>query len=220
MGQRTSSRTGFMVVALCFAPLLTGARKPEAAANPEVVIRGTVKDEFGAALPNYPVRLIKTKTILNFLRFSAGSQQLEEARTQTDGEGRFQLRLVPDPKYDYFYLRFYDPRTFDPVRYRVPADMDVTRRFKQGPEVMIDEVIRAHADWPQVKELVSEFGASSNRGKILLALGLPERRETFAGAPGRQNWWYYAKGLCYQLQEDNILHVRRYDPVLPPRGST
>ena len=218
MRRRAASMAGFATVALCGAALLAGARR-SSEATPQVVIRGAVRDESGAALASYPVRLIKTKTILNLFRLNTGSQQLEEGRVETGPDGTFELRLVPDPKYDYFYLRFYDPKTFDPVHYQVPGDVDITRRLKQNLEVVIQEVIRLHPEWPRVQELVAEFGADSNRGKILRALGLPERRETLSGAPGRENWWYYAKGICYQLLSDDILRVRRYDPVLPPGGS-
>lgn len=203
-----------MVVALWASPA-GAAPEPRA----EVTIRGTVRDEAGNPLADYPVRLIKTKTILNLLHFSTSSQQMEETRIQTDAEGRFELTRVPDPKYDYFYLRFYDPKTFDPVHYRVPADLDITRRFKQGPEVIVEGVVQIHPDWARVQELISHYGTDSNRGRILRALGLPERRETFPQDGGRENWWYYAKGLCYQLRDDTVLHLRRYDPVLPPGGA-
>jgi hypothetical protein len=205
-------------VALGAMVLLAGAGIAQT--RPEIVIRGRVKDQAGNPLADYPVRLLKTKTILNLLHFSTGSQQQEEARTQTDASGNFQLKVVPDPKYDYFYLRFYDAKTFDPVRYSVPGDKDITRDLKTRPELQVDEVIGDHPDWPRVQAMLGEFGSDSNRGRILRSLGLPERRETVAGAPGRENWWYYAKGLCYQLQSDEVLKVRRFDPVLPPRPAT
>lgn len=218
MRRRAASMAGFATALLFGAALLTGARR-SSGPTPDVVIRGTVRDESGTALASYPVRLIKTKTILNLLRLNTSSQQLEEARVETGPDGSFELKLVPDPKYDYFYLRFYDPKTFDPVHYKVPGDVDVTRRLKQSLEVVILEVIQLHPEWPRVQELIAEFGADSNRGRILRALGLPERREALPGAPGRENWWYYAKGICYQMSSDDILRVRRYDPVLPPGGS-
>ena len=199
--------------------LLLGLFAAAAPAPPEVVVRGTVKDQSGAPLGDYPVRLIKTKTTLNLLHFGTGSQLAEAARAQTDGEGRYEIKIVPDPKFDYFYLRFYDPKTFDPVRYRVPADVDVTKRVRQKPEVVVDAVIGDHPDWGTVKGLLAEFGPDSNRGKILRRLGLPERRETVATAAGRENWWYYAQGICYQLQADSVLKIRHFDPVLPPRRS-
>jgi hypothetical protein len=191
-----------------------------AATRTEVVIRGTVKDQAGNPLGDYPVRLLKTKTILNLLHFSTGSQQQEEARSQTDASGNFELKLVPDPKYDYFYMRFYDAKSFDPVRYSVPGDKDVTRLLKTRPEVVVDEVILDHPDWPRVEAMLREFGPDSNRGRILRSLGLPERRETIADSPGREDWWYYAKGMCYQLQSDEVVRIRRFDPVLPPRPAT
>lgn len=216
MGLRAAGGGWGPAVVLCALGLLGGA-EAAAAVGAETVIRGTVKDQGGSPLAEYPVRLIKTKTVLNLLHFSTGSQQQEEARTQTDASGRFVLKLVPDPRYDYFYLRFYDPATFDPVRYSVPGDLDITRRIKTGTEVVVDRVIQDHPEWPRVDAMIREFGEGSNRGRILRSLGLPERRETFPGAPGRENWWYYANGICYQMSADAVLKVRRYDPVLPPR---
>ncbi|MCI0407590.1 MAG: carboxypeptidase-like regulatory domain-containing protein [Acidobacteria bacterium] len=184
-----------------------------------IVIRGTIRDQSGAPLADYPVRLIKTKTTLRLLHFSTGSRQEEYGRTQTDPQGRFELKVARDPQFDYFYLRFYDPKTFDPVRYSVPADVDITKTLKTKPELEVDSVILNHPDWSKVESLLSEFGAQSNRGKILRSLGLPERRQTFADSPGKESWWYYAKGLCYQLQGDQVLKIRNFDPVLPPRPS-
>jgi hypothetical protein len=215
---RTAARRVVPAV-LVLVALVRAADSRSAEPGPEVVLRGVVTDEAGAPLGGYPVRLIQTKTILNVLRFTTDSQQLESARTATDEQGRYELRFARDPGYDYYYLRFYDPKTFDPVRFRVPADVDVTRRVKQGTEIEVDGRIPAHPDWPRVRELAAEFGSDSNRGRILLALGLPERREVRTGAEGRESWWYYAKGICYQLQGDDVLKVRRYDPVLPPGGA-
>jgi hypothetical protein len=219
MDRRAARGAWRWAAALCAAGLLGGAaRAPEP--RPAVVVRGSVRDQAGAPLADYPVRLIKTKTILNLLHFSTGSQQQEEARTQTGASGEFELSVVPDPKYDYFYLRFYDARSFDPVRYKVPADKDVTRALKAGAAVVVEEVIQDHPDWSRVEAMLKEFGADSNRGRILRALGLPERRETAPESPERENWWYYAKGICYQLRSDEVLKIRKYDPVLPPRSAS
>jgi hypothetical protein len=217
---RPAARWATKTAAALFTAALLGSRLLSAEAGREVVLRGTVKDQAGAPLAGYPIRLIKTKTILNLLHFSTGSQQQEGARTQTSASGEFEMRVVPDPKYDYFYLRFYDAASFDPVRYQVPGDKDVTRPLKSGTEVVVEEVIQDNPDWSRVEAMLKEFGAESNRGRILRALGLPERRETVAGSPGRENWWYYTKGICYQLQSDEVLKIRRYDPVIPPRPAT
>ncbi|HEV8335520.1 MAG TPA: carboxypeptidase-like regulatory domain-containing protein [Candidatus Polarisedimenticolia bacterium] len=215
MGFQAAVKAFRIAAVLCAACLLAG-RAEAVEAPAEVVIRGEVKDQAGAPLAGYPVRLIKTKTTLSLLHFSTGSKQIEEARAQTDASGRFELRVLPDRKSDYFYLRFYDPKTFDPVRYAVPGDVDITRPIKTKTELVVDKVVPDHPDWRQVEELLHEFGAQSNRGRILRSLGLPERRETFSDLPGRENWWYYAKGICYQFLSDELLKVRRYDPVLPP----
>jgi len=187
---------------------------------PSIEIHGVIRNQAGQPMAGYPVRLLKTKTTLSLLHFSTGSRQVDYARTETDAEGRYEIKVQPDPKFDYFYLRFYDPKTFDPVRYAVPADVDITKKFKTKIELEVDSVIQDHPDWAKVQALLVEFGESSNRGKILRSLGLPERRQTFSDAPGKESWWYYAKGLCYQLQGDQILKIRNFDPVLPPRPST
>jgi hypothetical protein len=213
----TVGATAAMILLLA-APLPAQEAAP-GTSTAEIVIRGTLKDQSGAPMADYPVRLIKTKTTLNLLHFSTGSRQVEYGRGTTDAEGRYELKVSPDPKFDYFYLRFYDPKSFDPVRYSVPADVDITKTFKTRPEVTVDAVIQDHPDWAKVSDMLGQLGADSNRGKILRRLGLPERRQTFADSPGRENWWYYAKGLCYQLQGDQVLNLRKFDPVLPPRPS-
>jgi hypothetical protein len=206
---------GALVV--CLWAAAAGAAEPQPAT--EVVIHGTVVDAAGKPLAGYPVRLIKTKTTLNLLHFSTGSRHEDYARTETDAEGRFELKALPDPKFDYFYLRFYDPKTFDPVRYSVPADVNITKSFKSKTDVQADALIRDHPDWAKVQSMVAEFGPDSNRGKILRSLGLPEKRQAFPETPGKEYWWYYAKGLCYQLQGDQVLNKRTFEPVLPPRPS-
>src|SRR5262245_21548623 len=172
---RTRTMVGAMgaLILLLGAPL---AAAQEGAAGAEIVIRGTLKDQSGAPMADYPVRLIKTKTTLSLLHFSTGSRQVEYGRGTTDAEGRYELKVAPDPKFDYFYLRFYDPKSFDPVRYSVPADVDITKTFKTRPEVTVDAVIQDHPDWAKVSDLLGQVGADSNRGKILRSLGLPERR--------------------------------------------
>jgi hypothetical protein len=216
MRRRTTAAVTGALILLLAAPL---AAAQEGASSAEIVIRGTLKDQSGTPMADYPVRLIKTKTTLRLLHFSTGSRQVECGRGTTDGEGRYELKVAPDPKFDYFYLRFYDPKSFDPVRYSVPADVDITKTFKTRNEVTVDAVIQDHPDWAKVSDLLGQVGADSNRGKILRSLGLPERRQTFSDNPGRENWWYYAKGICYQLQGDHVLNLRKFDPVLPPRPS-
>jgi hypothetical protein len=206
---------GFLFLALAAGSPIGAAPAPQ-----EVVIRGRVTDQSGAPMAGQPVRLIKTKTTLKLLKFETGTQQAEQARTETDADGRYEFRLAPDPNFDYFYLRFYDPKSFDPVRYMLPADQNITKPFKSRPEVLADVRIADHPGWATVKDLVARYGEGSNRGRLLRQLGLPEKRETVSEGSQRENWWYYAKGLCYQLRADEVLRIRRFDPVLPPSRSS
>jgi hypothetical protein len=55
------------------------------------------------------------------------------------------------------------------------------------------------------KEKAQGVASADDAIAILRSLGLPERRQTFSDSPGKESWWYYAKGICYQLQGDQVL---------------
>src|SRR5437867_2152539 len=111
----TMAGMGTLAAVLVLAPSASAQERAES--SNKIVIHGIIRDQAGHPMADYPVRLIKTKTTLNLLHFSTGSRQVEYGRTQTDSQGRFELGVLPDAKFDYFYLRFYDPKSFDPVRY-------------------------------------------------------------------------------------------------------
>ena len=200
---------GASLVSSILLILAAGAGAARGGPGPEVAVRGQMTDESGQPVAGHAVRLIKARTyvtLTNF-KFNRQSQDLEETRTTTDRHGFFEITLPVDPDFRYYYLRFYDPAVFDAVRYRVPADRDVSRRARKGRPVLANIELRNNPEWPEVKSLLDRFGPASDLGRILRAVGLPTRR---TGEPGaREIWWYAAHDVSYVLQGEKVLETRR-----------
>lgn len=183
---------------------------PQAAvATPETVVtvRGTVAETGGAPVPGNAVRILKTRTVYSLKAPRSQDQGVEEIRALTDAQGKFSLDLTLDPKFKYYYVRFYDPKEFDSVKYRLPLDLDISRPVKSGAPVELNGVLELQPTWPEVRKLVDEYGAASRRGQIVRALGLPTRR--VSGEEGREIWTYDAAGVSYVLEGDKVIETRR-----------
>jgi hypothetical protein len=196
------------------------ARVPAATAAPAatVTIRGTVADASGAPLPGQVVRVLKTRRLRSVSAPRSTSQEVEEARTRTDSEGRFSLDIPQDNAFPFWYVRFYDPKVFDAVKYVLPVDVEVSRMIESGGPVEVAAVLKTQPDWPKVKALVDEYGAASSRGQILRSLGLPSSRTP--AEEGREIWVYAAAGVTYVLQGDTVAETRHQAPIAgPPSGA-
>jgi hypothetical protein len=194
------------------------ARPPIALAAPAatVTIRGTIADASGTPLPGQVVRVLKTRRLRSVSAPRSTSQEVEEARTRTDAEGRFSIEIQQDNAFPFWYLRFYDPKVFDVVKYVLPADVEISRMVESGGPVEIGAVLKTQRDWPKVKALVDEYGAASSRGQILRSLGLPSSRTTAEN--GREIWVYDAAGVTYVLQGDTVAETRHQAPTAAPPG--
>jgi len=192
---------------LVAAPLLAAPRAAFAAPDIVVTVRGTVTEVGGAPVPGNPVRILKTRTVYSLKAPRSQDQGVEEIRALTDAQGKFSIDLTLDPKFKYYYLRFYDPKEFDGVKYRLPIDLDISRSVKLGVPVEATGVLELQPTWPEVRKLVDEYGAASRRGQIVRALGLPTRR--VSGEEGREIWTYEAAGVTYVLEGDKVIETRR-----------
>jgi len=196
--------------------LLVAPGAPAAAAESveKISIRGSVTDENGAGVSGQTVRLLKSRSILRLSGLKTTEQNVEEVRASTDPHGLFEFTVTPDPKFRYYYLRFYDPQSFDSVKYRLPDDLEVSRKIRQGRDVTETIVLRPRAEWPKVKALIDEYGPASHCGQILRALGLPTRR-TPEGA-GRELWEFDAAGVAYLVEGQKVLETRRLPAAAEP----
>lgn len=202
---------GGLVAGAWFAAAPAASVAAPAAAG--MTIRGRITDTDGAPVPAGTVRLLKTRRVKVLGAAPDADQAIEEARTRTDAEGQYTLDAAIDNAFPFWFVRFYDPATFDGVKYRMPADLDVSRQVRAGALIDAGVVLKFHPDWPQVRALVEEYGAASRRGQILRSLGMPTRRT--AGDEGMETWEFARAGVTYVLDGDKVIETRH---AQPPKG--
>ncbi len=194
-------------LAILAGALLAVAPRSAARSGHTVVVRGTVTDESGRPVPGHTVRLLKSRTIVNLAGFKTQDQNVEEVRASTDAHGFFEFNFPVDPQFRYYSLRFYDPKSFDAVKYRLPEDRDISRTARQGRPVQATVVLKLQPDWPKVKALVDQYGPASHCGQIVRALGLPSRRTS--QGEGRELWEYDEARVAYLVEGSKVLETRR-----------
>jgi hypothetical protein len=204
-------RAGIGAVILALAGLPPGASPARAVAETTVSVRGSVTDETGAAVPAHVVRLLKSRAILSLRSMKTTDQNVEEIRATTDEHGLFELSFSLDPRFKYYYLRFYDLASFDKVRFRMPDDLEITRKARSGRPVQATVILKPQPDWPQVKALIDQFGPASHCGQILRSLGLPTRRTPEEN--GHELWTYERDGVAYLVDGAKVLETRHLAPT-------
>jgi hypothetical protein len=209
----TAVRSGVVLAGLAIIAATPGA----AAGDRDAVlsIRGAVTDTSGAAVPAIAVRVLKTRKVRVLGAAPDADQAVEEARARTDAEGRYSIDLPIDHAFPFWFVRFYDPANFDGVKYRLPQDIDISRKVRAGATIEANAVLQFHPDWARVRALVEQYGAASRRGQILRSLGLPTKR--VPGDGGSETWEYPATGVAYVLDGDVVVETRHFTPV-PPGG--
>jgi hypothetical protein len=92
--------------------------------------------------------------------------------------------------------------------------VDITRRLKDPPHLVINQVLQTHPDWPEVARLRQEYGPGSHRGRILRQMGLPERREaTQSGGDLVEQWHYFSRGITYVLRNGELSGTHQFEPI-------
>lgn len=178
------------------------------AARPSAIpVRGMVTDESGVPVSGLTVRVLKARSVLELSGLKTRDQSVEQSRTTTDPQGFFEIQLAPDDQFPHYYLRFYDPKTFDAVKFRLPEDRDVSRKVRKGRPVQASVVLKFHPDWPEVQRLLQAYPPGTQAGQVLRALGLPTRRAP--GDGGRQVWTFERAGVEYLVEGARVLETRR-----------
>jgi len=200
-----AARCGIAAALLALlAPGAPPARAADAAGT--IRVRGRVIEETGDGVPAQIVRLLKSRTYLRLGGMRSLDQSVEEKRATTDALGFFELECPADSGFPYYYLRFYDPKGFDAVKYRLPEDRDISKRVRQGRSVEVSVSLRLQDDWPKVKALIDQYTPASQVGQVLRSLGLPSSR-TVEG-PGRELWTYERAGVAYLVEGPKVLETR------------
>lgn len=184
---------------------LAGAARAD---EPEtrVALRGRITDSTGEGVPGQTVRLLKSRTYVKLGRLRSLDQSVEQARAATDALGFFEFEARVDPAFPYAYLRFYDPKTFDAVKYRLPDDRDVSKRVRAGRPVQVSVSLAFQPDWPKVRALLETYPPGSQVGQVLRSLGLPSSKAP--EGPGRELWTYDRVGVAYVIEGARVIETR------------
>lgn len=200
------------LVVLASAALVSRAQEPA-----PVLIRGRVQDEHGQPLADLDVTLIRTHRAVDLRKLKWEESEAVLTRARTDAQGFYEIQAADDGSFSSYFLRFYDPKQFDMVRYVPPPDEDITRRFHRGRPLVENRLVREQPDWSKVKEEVARLGEDSPKGQVLRKAGLPEKVEKSGGAgAGMEEWWYYRRGVVYKFEGDTMIGERRFEPVPAP----
>lgn len=204
MGRPVASRA---IAAMAMALLALGGSFADAPTGPgRLPVRGRVTDEKGQGVPGQTVRLLKSRTFVKLGGMRSLDQSVEEKRAVTDSLGFFEFEFPVDASFPYYYLRFYDPKTFDAVQYRMPEDREITKRVRSGRPVEVSIGLKLQPDWPQVKALIDAYTPGSQVGQILRSLGLPRSRQP--EGPGRELWRYDQAGKAYVVEGGRVIETR------------
>ena len=199
-------RSGLVLpVILGIVSVFLGLADSRGAEGPEKVwVRGVVVDEEGLPVTGVAVRLLKTRSLILPKKFALEDQVVEAGRAITDSSGMFEIEADRDPSYGGFYLRFFDPQTFDTVRFQIPEDRNITRKWKKGRPIIVTKILKSAAEWEEILQWIGRYGKSSEVAQILRSLGLPDRVENPV-EEGREDWCYDRSGICYHLEGDRVL---------------
>jgi len=171
-------------------------------------------------MADWPVILIGTSRYLEIGKHTSGGDVATITRTTTDGNGYYSIDIPRGRRYHYYFLRFADSATLDPVKYRIPADVEISAEARRGRVAQVDMTVRLHPDWPEVEKRIAQAGgAETPKGRILRKLGLPEK-SVVDKTSGEEEWWYFTKGVLYTFRGSEPTGSRNFEPVPAPHGGS
>lgn len=211
-------RLAAVALALAVSAVFILSGSDAAAAGKRVAAQGRVLTASGEGMPGWPVVLIGTQRYIELKRFSSGGGVAILTRATTDASGYFSIDVPKDRHYQFWFLRFAEQGGLDPVKYRTPEDVEITADVRRDRVATVQKTIQLNPAWPEVERRVAEAGGeSSEKGKILRALGLPEK-SVKDDVAGTEEWWYFTKGILYTFSGTQPVSERHFAPVAPPPG--
>ncbi len=210
----TALPAGAMLLAVLYGALCAGSSVR--AAEKRLQVQGRIHLDSGGTIAGWPVQIIGTQRYIEFGRTTSGGGSGIVGRTTSDPGGYYAFDLPRDPRYQFWFVRFLDPDHFDAVRHLPPRDVDISTQVRRGRLASVDLTVRSHPDWAEVqRRIAAAGGVETPRGRVLRSLGLPEKVvEPQAG--GEEEWWYFTKGVVYNLRGSEVAGTRRFEPVKPP----
>jgi hypothetical protein len=184
------------------------------------LVQGRVTDEIGRPVSSSPVVLVGRYLDFDFLRMQYKELNRQETRTTTNADGLYQLQFFPPNLGNNFYIFFYDRTGFNGVKYVQPEPREITELLKKNRDLTVNEVLRLQPGWAEVERQAKFYGENSEKAKVLLQHGLPEKRdEPKPGSEELEVWWYYRIGLSYWFSGDKLVRAQQFAPMpgaVPP----
>ena len=178
------------------------------------VVQGRVTDDTGKPVPNTPVVLVGRYLDYQILKFSYKELHRQELRTTTGKDGLYEVKFFPPTLGNNFYIFFYDKTGFNSVKYVQPETRELTDLLKKNRELTVNEILRLQPGWAEVERQAKFYGENSEKAKVLLQHGLPEKRDE--AKPGTQDlevWWYYKAGVSYWFGGDKLVRTQQFTPM-------
>jgi len=178
------------------------------------VVQGRVTDDTGKPVPNTPVVLVGRYLDYQILKFSYKELNRQELRTTTGKDGLYEVKFFPPTLGNNFYIFFYDKTGFNSVKYVQPETRELTDLLKKNRELTVNEILRLQPGWAEVERQAKFYGENSEKAKVLLQHGLPEKRDE--AKPGTQDlevWWYYKAGVSYWFGGDKLVRTQQFTPM-------
>jgi hypothetical protein len=205
------TRFGWVVLTIL---LLSSTISNISAAARHIHVRGRILAPDGEPVGGQMVKLFKSRRGLTIGKFTSGGQIAEATRTTADSSGFFEIDIPRDRAFDNYFLRFWDPESFDAVQYIAPEDREITRDLKRNEALRIDIQLARNPAWEEVSRRLAVIGEDSPQGRILRQMGIPEN-ETVGDGPGgpRNEWWYHSRGVVYFFRDGEPAGFRNFEPV-------
>ena len=157
------------------------------AASEPVAVDGQVFDSEGRPLAGVTVVLVDRAAGLAAL--ARGSQEIELARTRTDGSGFFRLEGDRSRSVGRLVVRCLMDEHWDRQRYELPGEIDVGPALRAGGHAIATLLVRDAPGWRELRRAILRAGGTrTQRGRILRTHGLPP--VTLVSADGREEWIY------------------------------
>jgi hypothetical protein len=177
-------------------------------------VQGRVTDSSGKPVPDTPVVLVGRYLDFQILKLKYQELHRQELRTTTDKDGLYQVQFFPPTLGNNFYIFFYDKTGFNSVKYVQPESREITDLLKNNQALTVNEILRLQPGWAEVERQAKFYGENSEKAKVLLQHGLPERRDE--PKPGTQEfevWWYYKAGVSYWFSGDKLVRTQQFAPM-------
>lgn len=178
-----------------FAPFVDD--ELQAAQAQPIQVSGRITDAAGNGVGDVALRLFQGRRDFQLKGWEFQDEMKDEFLVRTDQDGFFDVELDPDPEYRHFWLRFYDPETFDYVRYQAPEDLDITGRVLEGRALVRHITLPDSTEWPLVQEWMRRLGRDSKAAQLVRMMGVPDRHEEENGIT---SLWYPSKGVVYRFE--------------------